>query len=183
MPKKPNGAMSSGTGKKPEPKEAPVRYKSAAELLADLLPQLQALAPSMRGRGKDGTWRKLYLHTLGHCANITIAAQIAGVTTAAVRLARADREFDAAEKEAMTKGVDLIEASAFKSAVYGDMEPIYHQGILCGHVLKYSDAMRALLLKGRRPEVYRDKIEATGTIEHTHMTMEEFQRRLKEAQE
>jgi hypothetical protein len=160
------------------------RYKSAAEVLADLLPALAEVAKSSRGRGKIETWKSVYLETARHCANVTISARVAGVSRETVRKTRnEDAEFAAAEKDAMDEGVDLVEASAFKSAVYGDMETVYHQGIPCGEVLKYSDAMRALLLKGRKPEVYRDKLEHAGNVAHTHLTLAEMEAREKQAQQ
>lgn len=160
-----------------------IRRLSAAEQLQQLLPRLTALAKQVHGRAKQSTWRVIYLEMLSHCANVTIAARVAGVSREAVRLAREDKDFVAKEKEAMEIGVDLVEASAFKSAVYGDMEPVYHKGILVGHVVKYSDKMRELLLKGRRPEVYKDKVEHSGELTHTHMTLEEMEQRIRDAQQ
>lgn len=161
------------------------RYKSAAEVLEDLLPALTSVVGSTRGRAKDGAWRPLYLEALGSCANVTIAAKIAGVTRQAVFYARSDEDFAKAEKDAIDRGIDLVEASAFKSAVYGDLEPVYHQGVQVGEVLKYSDAMRSLLLKGRRPEVYKDRQEQSGTLNvvNTHMTRAEFKARVAAAKE
>lgn len=181
-PRKPaTGKRSPGSTATGRTEPAPVRrYKSAAEVLEDLLPALTSVVRAKRGRAKDGAWRALYLEALGSCANVTIAAKIAGVTRQAVFYARSDDEFAKAEKVAIDRGIDLVEASAFKSAVYGDLKPVYHQGILCGEVLEYSDAMRSLLLKGRRPEVYKDRQENSGTVNvvTTHMTRAEWKKRL-----
>lgn len=155
---------------------------SAAEQLQRLLPELSSLAVRVHGRAKHHAWRKVYLEALSHCANVTIAARIAQVSRETVRLARGDSEFATAEKDAMEVGVDLVEAAAFKSAVYGDMEPVYYQGVLVGHVVKYSDKMREMLLKGRRPEVYKDKVEHSGSVKHTHMTLEEMEQRMRDAE-
>lgn len=184
---KPKGPRKA-TGKATVPEQRPVqrRYKSAAEVLEDLLPALEpfvAVGRTTRGKGPDG-WKSVYLETMRHCANVSISSKVAGVTRQAAQAARTtDPDFAAAEKQAIEAGIDLVEASAFKSAVYGDLKPVYHQGILCGEVLEYSDAMRAMLLKGRRPEVYRDKLEQSGTLNvvNTHLTRAEFKRRLEEA--
>ncbi len=159
-------------------------WKSAPEILEELLPKYEKVRGLPRGRGKDATWRKVYLHVLRHCPNVTVACRVSGVTDGAIRKAReSDPDFAAAEKEAIAHGIGLVEASAFKSAVYGDLEPVYHQGILCGTVVKYSDAMRALLLKAHKPEVYREnvKVEHGGKVDHTHMTLEEMKKRMEEA--
>lgn len=185
-PKEPHKAKAAD----PEQPQRPVprRYKSAAEVLENLLPALQpfvAIGRTTRGKAPGG-WKSVYLQTMAHSANVSISAKVAGVTRQAAQAARTtDPEFAAAEQEALQAGIDLVEASAFKSAVYGDLKPVYHQGILCGEVLEYSDAMRALLLKGRRPEVYKDRQENSGTVNvvTTHMTRAEFKARVKAAKE
>lgn len=160
--------------------ETPSKWLSAPEVLEQLLPQLQKLGGFTPGRGNGAPWRQVYLGLLEHCPNVTVASRMAGVTREAVRLVRnQDAEFAAAEKQAMATGADLVEASAFKSAVYGDLEPVFHQGVCVGHVVKYSDAMRALLLKGLKPDTYREKIEHTGEVTHRHLTLAELDERLK----
>lgn len=161
--------------------KTPTKYPSAAEQLQTLLPKLTALAKATCGTAKQHVWRPIYLDAMRHCANVTIAAQVAGVSRTAVADARRDPEFAAAEREAREAGIDLVEASAFKSAVYGDLEPVYHAGQLVGHVVKYSDAMRALLLRGRRGDVFRDRTEHSGAIEVRHLTLEEAAQRLAES--
>lgn len=184
-PKKPKSVPAPKDESVPDaPKSARM---SAAEELEMLLPRLTELAAGARA-GKsgpcNGAWKPVYLSAIGYCANVTIACRIARVSRTSVKYAREhDPEFLAAEQEAMETGIDMVEASAFKSAVYGDLEPIYHQGIHCGNVLKFSDQMRTLILKGRRGAVFRDRIETAAklTIEESPQTLEQKQARVMTA--
>lgn len=130
--------------------------------------------------GKPGSWKPVFLKALEQSANVSIAARVAGIHRVTAYDAReVDADFAKAWDAAMEVGIDMVEASAFKSAVFGDREPIYHQGIRVGEVVKYSDTMRALLLKGRRGQVFREKVEHSGTVEH--LTLEDLRKRAEEA--
>ena len=41
-------------------------------------------------------------------------------------------------------------------------EPVYYQGEVVGQVQRYSDTLLMFLLKGRRPEKFKDRTELTG---------------------
>lgn len=41
-------------------------------------------------------------------------------------------------------------------------EPVYYQGRSVGRVKRYSDVLLIFLLKGIRPDVYRERYEHTG---------------------
>jgi hypothetical protein len=105
---------------------------------------------------------------------------------------KADPEFAKAEAEALKASGPVLEDEAVRRAMHGLVrfkftkggEPLLHP--TTGepyYELEYSDTLLALLLKGRVPERYRDKIEHSGEVEHTHkhMTLEEFRQRMKEA--
>jgi hypothetical protein len=52
-----------------------------------------------------------------------------------------------------------MEDEAMRRAVDGWDEPVYQKGEQVGVVRKYSDSLLALLLRGRRPDVYRDNAQ------------------------
>jgi hypothetical protein len=56
----------------------------------------------------------------------------------------------------MEAGTDLIEEEARRRVVEGYDRPVFQGGKLVGVVRVYSDELAALLLRGRRPEVYRE---------------------------
>jgi len=128
-----------------------------------------------------GEWREVFLQALARAPIVTVAARIAGVTRARALEARlADAEFARRWDDALEEGADEIEAAAFRSAVYGEEKPVYHQGEIKGWIVEYSHAMRSMLLKSRRPEVLGDKEQPRGQG-MMPMTLEEFEKRVEEA--
>ncbi len=60
---------------------------------------------------------------------------------------------------------DLLEAEAYRRAVEGVEEPVgWYKGRAGGMVRKYSDTLLIFLLKGLRPEKYRDRVELHGQL-------------------
>ena len=80
----------------------------------------------------------------------------------------ADPLFAEAWDEAVELGTDELEEEARRRAFRGVDEPVFYQGEVCGEIRKYSDTLLIFLLKGRRPEKYRERAEITGQMEHTH---------------
>jgi hypothetical protein len=76
-----------------------------------------------------------------------------------------DEAFAAQWAEAEAAGTDVLEHEAYRRAVEGVAEPVYQGGELVGTVQRYSDRLLEFLLRGRRPQVYRDnvsRVELTG---------------------
>lgn len=74
-----------------------------------------------------------------------------------------DSEFSKDWEIAIDRAVGLLEDEAHRRAHEGTDEPQFYQGVVCGHVRKYSDTLLIFLLKAHRPERYRDR----ASIEHT----------------
>lgn len=70
----------------------------------------------------------------------------------------ADRVFAQAWDEAVESGTDELEEEARRRAFSGVDEPVFYQGDECGTVRKYSDTLLIFLLKGRRPDKYRERV-------------------------
>lgn len=66
--------------------------------------------------------------------------------------------FDAAKEEA----TQTLEDEAVRRAHKGVTEPIYFQGKVVGAKRVYSDALLMFLLRGARPEKYRQGVEVSG---------------------
>ncbi len=60
-------------------------------------------------------------------------------------------------QKALEIGADLLEDEAVRRAKDGVEEPVYQGGKLVGHVQKYSDTLLIFLLKGAKPEKYRER--------------------------
>jgi hypothetical protein len=131
-------------------------------------------------------WREQFLAALRKMPVVQHACDTVGILRCtAYRARQADKDFAEAWEEAMESGIDLAEQAAIQRGVLGFEEPVIYQGVLSTTVLrdaagepvldamgemvrvpltvrKYSDAMLALVLKGRRKKVYADRTELTG---------------------
>lgn len=72
-----------------------------------------------------------------------------------------DPEFREAWQEAMEVGTELMEYEAARRAYHGNLEPVFYKGEEVGAVRKYSDVLLMFLLKGRKPDTYRDSSSVT----------------------
>ena len=135
-------------------------------------------------------WKPTFLAALRELPVIAHACKAVGIErSTAYRAREADPAFAQAWDEAMEEGIDRAEQEAFRRAVVGYEEPVVHQGRLSylyeryvdddgkeqyrpvldanGQpvpltVRKHSDALLALILKGRRKAVYAERKELTG---------------------
>lgn len=116
----------------------------------------------MRGRTvRTIKKRQLFLVELEQTGgNVTSAAKRASISRrAAYEWRDADAEFAKEWDEAIEAGTDGLEQEARRRAYEGVDEPVFYQGEECGTVRKYSDTLLIFLLKGRRPEKYRERVQ------------------------
>lgn len=75
-----------------------------------------------------------------------------------------DQDFAAAWDDVVEASTEKLEREAYRRAHDGVEEPVFYQGEVCGHVMKKSDTLMMFILKGRKPEKYRDnsKVELGG---------------------
>jgi hypothetical protein len=108
-------------------------------------------------------WKVVFLEALRTVPVIRQACEAAGVDrTTAWRARQADEGFADAWDHALEAGIDGAEQEAFRRAVQGWEQGVWHQGVLVGTERRHSDAMLSLVLKGRRKSVYADRTEHTG---------------------
>lgn len=121
--------------------------------------------------------RRLFLRAFAVRGIVAEGCRAAGVSRAAVTHWRETSEwFETLYAAAIEEAADRIESEAIRRAVDGYDEPVVYQGMVSvvvdpetGRermltVRKYSDALMQTILKGARPEKYRDnhKVEVTG---------------------
>ncbi len=75
---------------------------------------------------------------------------------------KGDEAFATAWDEALDAGTDALEDEAVRRAHEGVEEPVFYQGEEVARVRKYSDNLLMFLLKGRRPERFRERTEISG---------------------
>ena len=137
--------------------------------------------------------KRAFLAAFAECGTVTHAAEIAGISRRMVQYwKKDDPEFAEAFRVAEEKAADRLEQEARRRAIEGVSEPVFHKGEVVGTVQKYSDTLLIFLLKGARPEKYRERvtqeitgkgggpIEASIRAEVSQLTPEERKQRIDE---
>jgi hypothetical protein len=100
-----------------------------------------------------------YFEAVAQTGNLTEAAKIVKIDSSTFRrLRQRDKEFAKRLEEARTAGVESLEDEARRRAHDGWEEPVYQKGEHVGVIRKYSDTLLIFLLKGAKPEKYRDNV-------------------------
>lgn len=135
-------------------------------------------------------WKPIFLEALADVPVVSHACRVVGISYRhAYKTRETDEDFAKAWDEAMEQGIDRAEQEAFRRAVVGFEEPVIDKGRLAYRyeryvddegvehyrilldangqpvpltVRKHSDALMALMLKGRRKKVFADRTELTG---------------------
>lgn len=111
--------------------------------------------------------QRAFLNAYARCMNVTAAAKAASIARETHYDWMADETYREAFQAARLRAGDALEAEAVKRA-RGIREPVLYQGDLVmidGKPLyrrRASDALLTLLLKGAKPDVYRERIEHSG---------------------
>jgi len=137
--------------------------------------------------------KRAFLAAFAECGTVTHAAEIAGISRRMVQYwKKDDPEFAEAFRIAEEKAADRLEQEAWRRAIEGVAEPVYHKGEVVGYIQKFSDTLLIFLLKGVRPEKYRERvsqeitgrgggpIEASIRAEVSKLTPEERKQRIDE---
>ncbi len=115
------------------------------------------LSPKMKACKKRN-----FLREFARCGNVTQAAlAIKLAPQVAYVWRKKDKKFAAEWEDALNQAADLMEKEARRRAVDGVEEPVYQGGVKVGSIQKYSDTLLIFLLKGARPEKFRDRSDIT----------------------
>jgi len=107
--------------------------------------------------------KEKFLEVVRTTCNVSEGARSIGMARRSLYDARVrDTEFAQLWDAAVEEAADCLEQEAWRRAVEGWDEPVFYQGKAVGAVRKYSDRMLELLLKGHRPEKYKDRHEISG---------------------
>jgi hypothetical protein len=125
-------------------------------------------------------FKRVMLKELAQGKSPTSAAEAAGIGRAtAYKWRSEDPEFAQAWNDAVMEGIDRLEDEAYRRAVNGVLKPVYQGGKKVGHIRQYSDGLMALLLRGRRPEVYaRPEERSIPHVNKAVMSVEDARARL-----
>jgi hypothetical protein len=75
---------------------------------------------------------------------------------------KSDEEFARMIEEAKAYYVDLLHARASQRALEGDLEPVYWQGVVVGHIRKFDSRLQIEMLRAHMPGTF--KTPGTGPI-------------------
>jgi hypothetical protein len=144
-------------------------------------PRAEELGAEATHVDRDGVERRIMdarVETLAKQLTFLKAYSECGVISAAALLAGIDRnnhydwlkdkakypEYAAAFEDAHETACDSLESEMIRRGRDGVDKPVFYQGVRCGEIREYSDAMLTLALKSRRPEKFKDRsqVEQTG---------------------
>lgn len=105
-----------------------------------------------------------FLAELARGRTISDAARAAGIgRRTAYDLRQCDEDFAIAWADAIEEGTDVYEEEARRRSIDGVPRPLLFRGEQVGEVREYSDRLLELMLKARRPDVYRERVALETT--------------------
>ena len=108
--------------------------------------------------------KQAFLGAFVQCASVTRAAEAAGVCREMhYEWLETDAEYAAEFETTRDQAAQVLEDEAVRRAYQGTVKGIYYVGQLCGAQREYSDGMLQMLLKGMRPEKYRERVDHVVT--------------------
>lgn len=134
----------------------------------------------------DSIKKRAFLSAYSQCGNITRATEITNVSRAShYKWMKEDEAYQKYFEEATEEAAERMEAEARRRAVEGTDKPVFYQGAQCGVIREYSDTLLMFLLKGAKPEKYKDRVETENknvniTKDLSELTPEERQKRIAE---
>lgn len=120
-------------------------------------------------RPRDERWsREQWLDTFRWCGMVSTACELMGISRNTVYAERQRNEdFALAWADAEEESTEAMEREAYRRAVEGVTTPLVSAGKHVTDVQSYSDRLLEFMLKSRRPEKYRDRVDVnhSGKIE------------------
>jgi hypothetical protein len=108
-----------------------------------------------------------FLKAYAKCGVIRRAAIMAKVSPVSHwNWMRMDPEYPARFEQAHKEACDVLVEEARRRAVKGCTKTIYYKGKKCGSMKEFSDTLLIFLMKGAMPDVYRERFEHSGSVDH-----------------
>jgi len=109
--------------------------------------------------------KRAFLAAYAHTGRITQAAKSAKVNWRNhYNWIKHDPLYAEAFAEAQQMAGDWLEDEAIRRAKEGVVKPVFWQGQHVDNVVEYSDTLLIFVLKGAKPEKYRERFEHTGKV-------------------
>lgn len=107
-----------------------------------------------------------FLSAYESMGNISGAARLVGMTRATHYLwMSSDPTYPERFESSDEIAIDRLEQEARRRAIVGVEDPVFHGGKIVGATKRYSDTLLIFLLKGARPEKYRERQDVSVKVE------------------
>lgn len=104
-----------------------------------------------------------FLEHYAHTGNIAAACRLSGIGRRTVyHWIEEDETFKPLFEESKLDASDSLEHEARRRALVGVERPVYQGGKQVGKIREFSDTLLIFLLKGAKPDKYRERFEHTG---------------------
>jgi hypothetical protein len=100
---------------------------------------------------------------LAKSARVVKSCELAGISYSEVYRRRTiDEEFKKRYEDAYEQGVQRLEDEAVRRAMTGVDEPVFYKGEEVAKITRYSDTLLMFLLKGNKPDKFKERVENTN---------------------
>lgn len=108
--------------------------------------------------------------------NVSAACKAVSLARSTAYLHKSQNEEFARDwDDAIEAGTDNLEQEARRRAYEGTEKPVFYQGVECGTIREFSDTLTIFLLKGNRPDKYRERSEVIGSVATYAMSRDEWE--------
>jgi hypothetical protein len=124
-------------------------------------PKVRTSSPQKRG----AVAKAALLAAFAQTGNVAASCRAAGVSRRThYDWLAADAAYAEAFADAQDDAADALESEAWRRGTEGVTEPLMYQGAEVGTVQRYSDTLLIFLLKGLRPEKYRERFDHRAEV-------------------
>jgi len=108
--------------------------------------------------------KRAFLVAFAELGVITYACRAAQIPRATYYVwMERDERFVMLRNQAEAIAIEKMEAEAHRRAVYGVDKPVFYQGARVATMKEYSDVLLIFLLKGAKPEKYKERLDVNQT--------------------
>lgn len=120
----------------------------------------------MQGRALETQQKQKFLaKLLSTAGNVAKASKAAGISrSAAYEHKTADADFSQSWDNIINEVADVMEEEVYRRGTKGVLEPVFYKGEMVAKIRKYSDRLLEFALKGKRPDVYRERFDVNQNV-------------------
>jgi hypothetical protein len=109
---------------------------------------------------------KFLAKLMSSAGNVTKASQTIKIArNTAYEHKKADADFSQAWDNVIEACADAAEQELYRRSIKGYVEPVFYKGEMVSKIRKFSDRLLEFYLKGKRPEVYRERLDINNTVQ------------------